>query len=90
MPTQGYVRGVIACRVFGHRHRFSATGTTMSWACARCGAEGGSKTYESAAEAERYARAFDRDESKAGSAHPTLSTLPLAVMRRLFGRRRSG
>jgi hypothetical protein len=36
----------------------------MTWACERCGAVGGSKTYGSAEEAALYARGFDREDSE--------------------------
>lgn len=55
----------------------------MTWACSRCGAEGGSKTYATAEEAQRYARAFDRPDSSRSTSHPTPSVLPLALLRRL-------
>jgi hypothetical protein len=28
---------VLACRVFGHRYRVAADGSTMTWTSARCG-----------------------------------------------------
>jgi hypothetical protein len=76
---------MLSCRVFGHRFRFTADGPTMRWTCAReCGA-GGEKRYASAADAERYARVFDREDRDAIHRGPAmLSTLPL----RLFKRRK--
>jgi hypothetical protein len=72
-----------ACRIFGHRYRFTAEGTTMRWRCARCGA-GGDKRYASAREAERYARAFDReDRDDLGRRAPLIGLLPLRIWRRL-------
>jgi hypothetical protein len=72
---------VVHCRLAGHRYRFSAEGATMSWACQRCG-EGGEKTYESAAEATRYARAFDReDREDLGRRAPLIGLLPLRIWR---------
>ena len=67
-----------ACRVLGHRFRFSAEGTTMRWECERgCGA-GGAKEYASADEAARYARAFDREDSaELGRRAPFLGMFPL-------------
>src|SRR5581483_11072733 len=60
--TPATVGTVLACRVLGHRYRFRAEGETMTWECERgCGA-GGSKRYETAAEATRYANAFDRED----------------------------
>jgi hypothetical protein len=77
---------MLGCRVFGHRYRFSADGPTMRWSCSRgCGA-GGEKAYATAAEAQRFAQAFDKPDSASVGDHPTLSTLPLWLARKL-GRR---
>jgi hypothetical protein len=74
----------LACRVLGHRYRFAAEGATMRWTCARCGAAGGEKTYASAAEAERYARAFDReDRDDLGRRAPLVAGLGLRALRLL-------
>jgi hypothetical protein len=73
---------MLACRVLGHRWRFSNEGRVMRWECSRgCGAEG-SKRYPSAAHAARYARAFDREDSEDLGRRPLLSLLPLALSRR--------
>jgi hypothetical protein len=73
---------VLACRVLGHRWRFSAEGATMRWACARgCGADG-EKRYESAELAARYARALDREDCDDVGRRPLLSLLPLGLARR--------
>jgi hypothetical protein len=74
---------MLSCRVFGHRFRFTADGPTMRWTCAReCGA-GGEKRYASAADAERYARVFDREDRDAITRGPAmLSTLPLRLFKR--------
>jgi hypothetical protein len=79
---------VLACRLLGHRFRFTSEGETMRWTCARgCGA-GGSKTYGSAADAARYARAFDReDRDDLGRRAPLLGMFPLRLWR-LWRRRR--
>lgn len=77
---------MLACRVMGHRFRFAADGPTMRWHCDRDCGEGGEKTYATADEAARYAEAFDRRDSSKSGAHPTLSTLPLALVRKLRGR----
>jgi hypothetical protein len=74
---------VLACRVLGHRIRFSADGPVMRWSCDRGCGEGGEKTYETAAEARRYAAAFDRRDSDRVGNHRTLSTVPLWIVRRL-------
>ena len=76
------------CSVLGHDYRFSADGRTMRWSCERCGGEGGSKTYASAAEAQRYARALDRRDADAVGKRPLLSLLPLWLARKA-GRSRS-
>jgi prophage protein DUF1660 len=75
---------VVRCRIFGHRFRFSAAGTTMTWSCMRCGA-GGSKTYESAGDAARFARAFDREDL--GRRAPLIGLLPLRLWRVWHDRR---
>jgi hypothetical protein len=73
---------VLACRLLGHRWRFSAEGVTMRWACARgCGA-GGEKRYDSADRAARFARAFDREDREDVGRRPLLSLLPLGLARR--------
>ena len=73
---------MFACRLFGHRYRFSADGATMRWTCARgCGA-GGAKTYATADDAGRYARAFDReDRDELGRRAPLFGLLPLRIWR---------
>jgi hypothetical protein len=54
----------------------------MHWNCARgCGAVG-SKRYASAADAARYAAAFDREDADDLGRRPLLSLLPLALSRR--------
>lgn len=75
------------CTLLGHRVRFHAEGRTMSWACERCGGQSGSKTYESAAQAEHFAAAFDhRDSDDLGRRAPLLGMFPLRLWR-LFRRR---
>jgi hypothetical protein len=73
------------CRLLGHRFRFGADGATMRWRCERgCGA-GGEKRYSTVAEAERYARGFERE--RAGTAGETaLGALPLRLLRSIRGR----
>ena len=72
----------MTCRVLGHRFRFRTEGATMIWECERCGERGGSKTYASAADAERYARAFDVDDRKSlGRRAPLVGLLPLRLWR---------
>ena len=54
----------------------------MIWECQRCGERGGSKTYASPADAERYARAFDReDRTDLGRRAPLIGLLPLRLWR---------
>ena len=77
-----------ACRVLGHAYRFTAEGATMRWACERCGEPGGSKTYATAAEAQRYARALDRRDADDMGKRPLLSLLPLWLARKGASRRR--
>lgn len=73
---------MLACRAFGHRYRFRAEGETMTWACERCGAFGGSKTYASPEEAAQFAKAFDReDRSELGRRAPLVGLLPLRLWR---------
>jgi hypothetical protein len=73
---------VLACRVLGHRWRFSADGATMRWACTRgCGAAG-EKRYESAERAARYAQALDHEDRDDIGRRPLLSLLPLGLARR--------
>lgn len=57
----------------------------MRWHCGRgCGA-GGAKLYRNADEAERYARAFDReDREDLGRRAPLIGLLPLRLGRALF------
>jgi hypothetical protein len=78
---------MLRCRLLGHRMRFTAEGATMRWRCERGCGTSGEKAYASPAEAARYARAFDREDSESVGSHPTLSTLPLWLTRRARGRR---
>jgi hypothetical protein len=73
---------MIACRILGHRYRFGTKGTTMTWACERCGMIGGAKEYATVEDAARYARAFDReDRSDLGRRAPLVGLLPLRLWR---------
>jgi hypothetical protein len=73
---------MLRCRLLGHRYRFRPDGSAMHWSCERCGAVGGSKTYGSAEEAARFARAFDReDRSELGRRAPLVGLLPLRLWR---------
>ena len=70
------------CKILGHDYRFTAEGATMRWWCARrCGA-GGAKTYATAGDARRYARAFDRrDRDDLGRRAPLVGLFPLRLLR---------
>lgn len=77
---------MIACRVLGHRLRFWAERDVMRWDCDReCGLEG-EKRYPTAADAQRYARSFDRRDSDDLGKRPTLSLLPFWLGRKAGGR----
>ncbi|MHB1929029.1 MAG: hypothetical protein ACYDEN_06420 [Acidimicrobiales bacterium] len=71
---------MLACRVFGHRYRFSADGAVMAWRCQRgCGA-GGTKAYPSEGTARRYAAAFDQeDRAQMGRRAPLIGLFPLRL-----------
>ncbi|MGZ4257574.1 MAG: hypothetical protein ACXVRE_07415 [Gaiellaceae bacterium] len=75
---------MLACRLLGHRLRFRAEGELMLWECQRgCGA-GGSKRYDTAVEAHRYASAFDReDRDDLGRRAPLVGLFPLRLYRAL-------
>jgi hypothetical protein len=80
---------VLRCRLLGHRYRFGSDGATMRWDCERCGAVGGEKRYPTAADAERYAREFDREDRDAlGRRAPLVGLFPLRIARALKQRRR--
>jgi hypothetical protein len=79
---------MLSCRALGHRHRFTSDGATMRWDCERgCGA-GGSKRYATDADAEFYARAFDREDRGELGRRAPVGLLPLRVARALRRRRR--
>lgn len=62
----------------------------MRWRCARgCGAEGG-KTYGTAQEAARYARALDREDAEDLGRRAPLGLTPLRVLRAWRKRRAKG
>ena len=65
--------------------RQRADGATMRWRCERgCGARG-EKRYPTAAEAERFARGFERE--RAGAERRTaVGALPLRLLRSIRGR----
>lgn len=75
---------MVACSLLGHRYRFEAHSSTVRWTCERgCGA-GGEKLYSTPADAQRYARAFDRkDSADLGRRAPLIGLLPLRIWRAL-------
>jgi hypothetical protein len=77
---------MLACRALGHRIHFATEGPTLRWSCERGCGEGGEKTYDTASEARRFATAFNKKDSERAGNHPTISTLPLWVVRKLRGR----
>jgi hypothetical protein len=80
---------VLRCRLFGHRLRFGAQGTELHWHCARdCGAAG-SRRYETAADARRYARVLSRGpRDDLGRRAPPFGLLPLRIADRVLKRGR--
>ena len=79
---------MLRCRLLGHRFRFSSDGSTMRGTCERdCGARG-EKRYPSAADAARFARAFDREDRRDLGRRAPLGLLPLRLIRAIVHRRR--
>jgi hypothetical protein len=79
---------VLRCRLLGHRYRFSSDGDAMRWSCERgCGAAG-VKRYPTAAQARRYAAAFDREDRQNLGRRTPVGLLPLRLARALRGRGR--
>lgn len=73
---------MLACRIGGHRPRYTVAGTTLLWQCVRgCGAAG-AKDYATRVEAERYAGAFNREDRAAFGRRPLLSMLPIRLIER--------
>jgi hypothetical protein len=74
---------MLRCRLLGHRYRFVADGDELRWHCERCLAPGGSRSYPSAALAERYARGLSRDDrADLGRRAPPFGLAPLRLLRR--------
>jgi hypothetical protein len=71
-----------ACRVFGHRPRFWAEGSTLRWQCDRDCGDGGSREYASPADAGRIAAALDIEDREGLGNHAILSLLPLRLAKR--------
>jgi len=60
-----------------------------TWSCERGCGEAGAKRYDTPADAQRYARAFDRqDTADMGRRAPLLGMFPLRIWRALTGRRK--
>jgi hypothetical protein len=75
---------MLRCTVLGHHHRFVADGATLRWHCERCGAPVGGRQYDSAAQAERYARALEGEaETRLARRAPAFGLLPLRLLQRL-------
>jgi hypothetical protein len=56
----------------------------MTWTCQRCGFAGGERTYATAADAQRFATAFDReDRQDLGRRAPLVGLFPLRLARLL-------
>jgi hypothetical protein len=80
---------MLRCRLLGHRFRFGSEGETMTWTCMRDCRAAGEKRYPTAEAAERYARAFDReDREDLGRRAPLLGLFPLRLLRAARGRSR--
>jgi hypothetical protein len=81
---------VLRCRLLGHRFRFTSEGPQMRWQCQRGCGEGGAKRYASAAEAQRYSAALDREDREDLGLHaPLIAGLPLRLARAWRQRRGS-
>ena len=83
----GYAQRMLACRVMGHRWRFSSRGSRDALGLRARLRRGRDKRYGTAEEAARYARAFDREDTQDLGKRPTLSTLPLWLARRAARKR---
>ena len=74
-----------ACRVFGHDFVFRTMDNQMLWECSRCPA-GADKTYATAVEAQRLAKAFNvRDNADLGKRAPLIGLFPLRLWRKFKG-----
>jgi hypothetical protein len=62
----------------------------MRWECERGCGSGGSKRYPTAEEANRYARAFDREDRRDLGRRTPVGALPLRLVRALRRRRDGG
>jgi hypothetical protein len=70
---------MLSCCLLGHRYRFSSDGVTLLWTCERgCGA-GGERRYGTAEQADRYARAFDREDRADLGRRAPLALFPIRL-----------
>lgn len=72
----------VRCAALGHRVRFWTEGASMLWDCERDCGFGGSKEYETPADAARYAHAFDREDADDLGRRAPASLIPLRLIRR--------
>jgi hypothetical protein len=80
----------LACRLLGHRFRFTSEAEMMRWACEREGCDaGGTKRYPSAEKARMFASAFDVEDRHELGRRAPLGLLPLRLWRAVR-RRKSG
>ena len=82
LRPRGADRGRSAARLLGHRVRFWAEGSTHALGVRARMRSRGRNRYASAADARRYARAFECRDSDDLGRRPTLSLLPLWLGRR--------
>jgi hypothetical protein len=54
-----------ACKLIGHRYRYTVAGSTVHWLCVRGCGETGSAVFATVREARRYAAARNRSEQDA-------------------------
>ena len=74
---------MLSCRIFGHQPVFRTEGAILRWECGHGCGDGGSKTYDSAEAAARYAAVFNkRDADDLGKRAPVIGLLPLRLWRR--------
>jgi hypothetical protein len=71
---------LLMCRLLGHRFHFTSEGKTMRWNCGRkgCGASD-AKCYPSAAEAAKFAAAFDVEDRQELGRRAPFGLLPLRL-----------
>jgi hypothetical protein len=85
VPTDGWssVDEMFTCRLLGHDPLFTHDGASMRWECRRGCGDGGAKVYPSAAEAQKYAAAFNVKGGASGDRAPLIALLPLRIWNRL-------